>query len=66
LNICGSPACGRDQSCVVSTIGPIIRSSRGGQRRGAESHVGRDGMPLDDDPGGAEVPADGVRMSNDL
>jgi hypothetical protein len=41
-----------------------MRSSLGGQRRGAESHVGRDGTV--DDEAGAEVPADGVRMSNDL
>jgi hypothetical protein len=65
LNICGSPACGRDQSCVVSTIGPTIRSSLGGQRRGADSHVARVGALLDGEPG-TEFPTDGGCICNDL
>jgi hypothetical protein len=65
LNICGSPACGRDQSCVVSTIGPTIRSSRGGQRRGADNQVVRVAAPLGGELG-AEVPTDGGCICNDL
>src|SRR5215831_14038403 len=48
LNISGSPGCGRDQSCVVNAIGPMIFWRRGGHRRGAVNHVGRADTP----PGG--------------
>jgi hypothetical protein len=60
LNICGAPGWGRDQSCVASSIGPRIFCCVGGQRRGADNHVGRDDT-ADEEPG-ADVPSEGVAM----